>query len=126
MSLYTHSAFVRGRGLSQLKSRLKYIKHRLYKGLKPEMTKFSIKFLGQNQRKPQCLCGLSGFGVIITPASMRRTIPVAPQGHFLRALSYINLLIIFRRDRRPRLSVHFQKPLRAVGDAGPYNKKFKS
>ena len=77
MSLYTHSAFVRGRGLSQLKSRLKYIKHRLYKGLKPEMTKFSIKFLGQNQRKPQCLCGLSGFGVIITPASTRLTIPVA-------------------------------------------------
>ena len=77
MSLYTHSAFVRGRGLSQLKSRLKYIKHRLYKGLKPEMTKFSIKFLGQNQRKPQCLCGLSGFGVIITPASTLLTIPVA-------------------------------------------------
>lgn len=77
MSLYTHSAFIRGRGLSQLKSRLKYIKHRLYKGLKPEMTKFSIKFLGQNQRKPQCLCGLSGFGVIITPASILLTIPVA-------------------------------------------------
>ena len=48
------------------------------------MTKFSIKFLGQNQRKPQCLCGLSGFGVIITPASILRTIPVA--------FIYLNLL----------------------------------
>ena len=98
MSLYTHSAFIRGRGLSQLKSRLKYIKHRLYKGLKPEMTKFSIKFLGQNQRKPQCLCGLSGFGVIITPASIRRTIPVAFIYTFLLNLQIVLLVSVKQGD----------------------------
>ena len=98
MSLYTHSAFIRGRGLSQLKSRLKYIKHRLYKGLKPEMTKFSIKFLGQNQRKPQCLCGLSGFGVIITPASTRRTIPVAFIYIYLLILQITMLLFVKGED----------------------------
>ena len=78
---------------------------------------FSLKIA----RKHSIYKGLSYFCVIITRASTLLTMPVAPQGHFLRALSYIFLL--FRRGRCPHRPVGGHRPVAVpcvrLGDGAP-------
>ena len=82
---------------------------------------FRQQFFFKIARKLSIYKALLHFCVIITRASTRRTIPVAPQGHFLRALSYIFLL--FRRGRCPHRPAGGHRPVAVpcvrLGDGAP-------